>query len=309
MSLSIYIVTKPLQYINVVNIKDANRKYLLAIDCFIEAKNFYHTIINISNFWDYVKIFNNKYLAVIWLLVKSRKLRISNIYIDSDFGIILHFFLYFLRKKTISVYEEGWGTYRVIRTNNKYCAVFKRYIYKLLGNNNRIGGSKFIKEIYLYHPTFYKRVFPDNSKILRKFVLPFKEHIHSFEEIPFIFSINDFSFLSGKNVVLYLTSHNYEDEIQDYLLKFINYYKILKPHPHLKHKKSLNEFDLIIQSNILAELVIISLYNVVNKLIIIHRNSNSVLYFLDLENVETINIGQNTNETFNLFAESLKLHP
>ena len=306
MNTSIYIITKPLQYINVTNIPDKNLKYLIIINNFNDANEFYELVKSHSNLWIDIKIFDSKYFALSWLIIMNKRLKVSNIFLDSDYGIVLHFFLFFLKDKLISVYEEGWGSYREIRTATNFISFLKNKINVFFKNENIIGGSRFTTHIYLYHISFYKKTFNNNSKILLDFNFKFTQHIDSFKEFKYIFAQKEMSYLKNKEVLLYLTSYTYDLSIEDYLFEYKNNYKILKPHPHIKDFKGITKFDEILNGVVPAEFIINSLLKIVEKLVIIHHGSTSLLYFLNNEKILEINIDKKTNKFYNSFTKYLK---
>lgn len=174
-SVDIFICTKPLQYINLCNIPtdESNSKILIIIDAFYKASEFSKYIENNEHQWSKViflkrintfyKIFRYRWLFFV-LFYNVDKLYYS---LDSTVIGLLHF----IKRFKFFLYEEGAGTYRKQRIQNKYKA-----IAKMFGTSEIMGSSKYIKGAFVYYPDYYKSQIAPSCPISR-FTLSYRETI------------------------------------------------------------------------------------------------------------------------------------
>lgn len=283
----VFLITKPIQYINVLNIENSNNKVLLIVDSFTDAFLFYKNVRKISTYWTKIYFFNNLVDVFKWLIYHRSKFK--TLYIDSDINHKFEFFR--LRKLNITVYEEGVGTYRdsQYKPQRKFLGSLFLFCLEIIGFKNRRGGSRFTKNIIVYFPIFYKNYLKECKKNILGFKKDFMSHVLEFNEID-LFNIElDFSIFCDKQVVLYLPSW----EVNEYELKLLydmeSDFKIIKKHPHSKNFYNLHDFNFIITGNVPSELLIVKFLSVVSRLIIVSQFSSSTIYFSNLPNVEIVN--------------------
>lgn len=282
-----FVVTKPLQYLNVLNIENVQYKTLLLIDCFANAKTVFKEIREKSDYWDYLYFFDDMADAFNWLLLNKSK--IGTLYIDSDINHKRHFFN--LRKLNITVYEEGLGTYRKSQYKPRRWFIGNCYLFfmRLLGYENRRGGNKYTKNIIVYNPRFYNFYISRQKKRVNNFKLPLLEHIVSSNEINVFNDTFNYSKFHEKTILLYIASWDIEN-IADYTKQLTVDYKFIKPHPHTNKNSMNGDFDVTISSTIPAEIFITNLIQYCKKLYIVSNYSSSVVYFVNNDKVDIINM-------------------
>lgn len=275
---SAYIITKPLQYINSRNIPDSFKKDLYIIDNFLDCDNFKGSILKSEyNPWNSILKFKTKERALIYIIIF--KSRYSRIFIDSDFGIVLRFLLNFLNQSSICVFEEGFASYvpQLRSTRGLKNNIFS-LIDRLQGGFNWSGGYKHTKLIYLYNTKLFEFKIPECKKQLMSFARDFTSNLSEIRELNEYYSEigNLINTLSNKQVFLYLSGYSINNQFQSISEQYPSYVKLLKPHPNMKIVED-GKFDLIIRSNILAEILVIKLLNVVDKLVLVHEGSFGML--------------------------------
>jgi len=284
----VYIVTKPIQYINVLNIESNHKKVLLFVDSFINAKVIFEKIKKRNFYWDELHFFENIDVTFNWLI--ENKKNFDTLYIDSDVNHRKEFSL--LRNLNITVYEEGVGTYRKnqYKPRRKVLGSLFLLFLKIRGYKNRRGGNKYTQNIIVYFPDFYKNYLNENKKNVIGFRKPFIEHLKSCEEID-IFNQNiNFSDLHNKNVLLYITDWEIDEKEMSIIKSTSCEMKIIKPHPHLKQVSNQDGFDMSIKGDMLAEILILRLIEVVSSLVIVSKYSTATIYFLNHPKIEIINV-------------------
>ena len=181
----VFIVTKPLQYLNATNISTLNKKNCLLVNNFKDANLIYKKISELSNYWSSVFYFEKSADAYLWVI--KNKGMVENLYIDSDYGVQKHFYLVRLYKHiNIFVYEEGIGNYKGNLNNNSFIGNLKKTFNSLLGNKDFLGGSKYVKGIFLYDCHKHRIVYPNSNKKLFHFDKSFLNHISDFSDSLFL---------------------------------------------------------------------------------------------------------------------------
>ena len=291
-SISIFIVTKPLQYFNVTNIKDDCLKICLIINNFKNAEIFYQKIsTKFINEWNRVIFYESIFQAYKWIIKNSDS--IINLYVDSDYGLRKYYYFEQISHLNIYVYEEGLGNYRRnLRKKSIYNDIIN-YLYKLMGHESYLGGSKYTKCIYLYDINKHRKLLPHCRKELRFFNKNFIEHLSTFsgKEIFLDQGLNYiYSAAKGKKVVLYLTSWIYHQEVDGIMLNYPEHIKILKPHPHFKIDfcEMQDKYQYIINGENMVEFFIYELLKQVNELVVIHRRSSALMYFDGISNLKSL---------------------
>lgn len=282
-----FVVTKPIQYINVLNIESSNEKKLLIVNSFAGFESLCSHIMKTSSYWSQVICFESLNEAFEWLLNNRRN--IQTLYIDSDINHWREFFL--LRKSNITVYEEGVGTYRhkQYKPRRKILGNIYLFLLGIAGFKNRRGGNRYTKSLIVYFPEFYKQYLNERVKNVLAFRKPFVKHLYECESQN-IFGLNlDFSSLQAKVVGLYLTSWKVEDLEITRINQLVCDVKIIKPHPHIRNIDIPNNFDIVISAHFPAELVILQLVKVVSELIIVSQFSSSAIYFINEPKIKIVN--------------------
>lgn len=296
MKRELYICTKPLQYFNLKNIvkpdMDTHRTLLiknnfrgseLFLEKLKEKETLWDEIVHTSSTKDYYK--------------SILKAKAQTLYIDNDSSAFLALYSMFFRK-TVYVYEEGFGTYR--RYAIKHGVGKKKFLfYRLIGIRERIGNSIYVKGLYLYLPDLYKRLYPEYKKEIRSFDRTFISELE--QNMSLLLSCSDRvdELLQHKNksIAIYLTSHHVNNAIVDCLRSEKSEYDLVyvKPHPHIKDLTPFMSMHFeVIKSNIMVELLLLLLLNNGNKLTVYHENSTSVIWFQN--RIENRNMGERIEE-------------
>jgi hypothetical protein len=288
MKKSVFIITKPLQYVNASNIEDYNLKDCIISNTFHNAEEFSNIVEEYSDRWAKVK-FCKDTLSALKYTIKNRH-QYSRLYIDSDFGILLSFYLYKLGPIQIYTYEEGYASYLFIRNGNTFVSKLKRFVSKILGLKNWVGGHPKTKGMYLYQPEkFNKNIGEQNKKFLMTFKQPFFEHLKSLKEISVLFNDLDIEAFRGEDIVLYMTNYYINDKAINLLTSYPNHLKIIKPHPQLSEMQAVfSKFDIVIENYLPAEILIEKILSLSNSLLIIHEGSFALEYFKRNENINEI---------------------
>ncbi len=292
---SVYIITKPLQYINATNILDSSKKTCLLVDHFDKSIFFYNNINKISTYWSKTVWCKSRYAAFLYVL--KQKKRYDTLYIDTDMGMSNRFFLLLLSPIKIIIYEEGFGNYRrEIRKKEKGLKSIFNFIDSFTGKNY-IGGFKNTNEIYLHHPNaFYKLVDEKPNKKILQFKNNFEDHLSSLKEVqyslPAKISIN-----IAKKVLIYLTARDLDHNFKDVISRYDDCFKILKPHPQLTGKTGIQDlFDYTVEHRVLAEVLINSLMDKVEKLIVLHHGDTTLLNLKNNDKIQFLNISKNNKQ-------------
>lgn len=276
---SVYIVTKPLQYINCTNIPQVvNNNVCCLCDQFEASRHFYELCKNDGKFNDYI-FFKTKEKALLYWL--CHQIQIKNIYLDSDFGLVTRFILLILFGVNVYIYEEGYASYQSLRGRRTLKDRILLRIQSLLDIKNYNGGSCKVKGIYLYNKDKYNKAFPDHNKILLDFSEPFFDAVGKSLVLEHLSKGIDWNMFNGKKILIYLSSWNISTEAIDYCFSVKNVdIKILKLHPNIKVTPSglAEKFDIVLPSNIMFEYFYSKVRNIVDSLTIVHHNTFAVEY-------------------------------
>jgi len=287
---SVFVISKPLQYFNATNIPDDNSKVCLLVNGFYKASTIYSEIKEKSSYWDECFFFEDWKESFKWIIKNKEK--IKNVYIDSDYGFKKQFYLRKISPLSIFVYEEGIGNYRKYVRPNKKVNKLLEFVYSILKVDDYIGGYIFTKGIFLYDIERFKQAFPKYGKKLYEFKNSFKHHLTEFEDKDIFCDKTALNFIRSspnKKIVIYLTSWRYEDKINNLLLEYESYVKILKPHPHINiSKEHIHLYDYILSGETLIELFMNEVLDYVDEMIILHHNSSALLYFKNEKKIISI---------------------
>jgi len=279
-----YVVfSKPLQFFNAFNIPDIDESCtFLMTDSFTGARQLYHKLkmdIGLN-----IYFFDNAKLSYEWLIKNSKNG--DYLFINSDYGVLQTYWLYYLRKRNIYVYEEGVGTYRMDLMNKS--SVIKS-VLRFLGFKSYFGGGRFTKGIYVYDINKYLVSKPNFSKLVKDFRMDFLSHLKEFKYKYLLNSDKDkISKLNKKKVYLYLTSWKYNNKIIDLIPN--DYIKVIKPHPHVNSLdlSKLDSFDVVFGGEGMVEFLIYDLLQITSELVIAHESSSALLYLNSGDNFSEV---------------------
>ena len=278
---------------NATNIYDVNRKNLYVVDNFNNANDFVESIKSKSSYWDKIVVFKKKEFAVINIIVNRRKY--NKIFLDSDFGLILRILLFCLRGKSIHVYEEGIASYTLALRPNNIRHRFLNKIDLMLSGKGWSGGSYSNHGIYLYNPNSFVEIIKGDlrDKKIYSFNKKFINHITQLTELNSLDSGLKFNDYIDQKVLVYITAGEINMKVLPILETHKDYIKILKLHPNEKYADANSYyFDTSINNTIPIELVILKLLKQVEKLVIVHESSASLLNLAGVQGYKEFNIGE-----------------
>lgn len=281
-----FIVTKPLQYVNALNIGVDNQKHLIIVNAFVNSLEFYSAVKKLT-FWDSIDYFNTFVEAYKFLKVSVKKE--DSVFIDSDYGLLKAFWLFKIKSRNIYVYEEGLGSYRnnLLSRNNRHGIV--NSILKSLGVKEYFGGSRFVRGLYLYDHAKHKSSVVDFKKELYKFKNSFLDNLELYKS-HFDYQSHEIKKLIGSipidhRVNIYLTTYEYNSNIERYLLERSNEYWMIKPHPHITSFQNRLLFNQNIPPYVFIELLLLELLTCEIDFTIFHEGSSVLHYFPNVDNV------------------------
>lgn len=290
---NVFIFTKPLQYFNIKSIPYANyfdvndKKTLIVINNFVNAKGLYERIRREDDFWDLV-VFCNKYkdaFKYIWT-----HFFIKNLIINCDLGVETAITCC-IRGFNTYTYEEGIGSYGLWERSSErgpLYDVITSIVRLLFGNGKIMNESRWLKGCFLYQPDLFKSLRPHTKTE----ALPMKNSfsnqlIENFDYYTNVFNI-DFSkyeSIKYKKILLYITTWNVDNNIVREVDKNKNQfdYVFIKLHPHIRNTESLVfpscKDYIFVESQMMVELFISLLLKNHNEITIYHNNSTSIVYF------------------------------
>lgn len=295
-SKNVFIVSRPIQYINVLNIPliDECENVLFIINSFEGA----HDLLDFCKkdcLWADVRMFADTYKALEYvILCKPNKCKL---FTYSDYGLKLHSYFRKLRKADLYLYEEGLATY--IPSFSKW-DIFKSVLFKVCNMsfraNANIGGYPYLRGIFVSNVVLYKTLKPNNKVPVMQFKMNLSNHLIQNQERCRIFVFDDVEIYKNPNVLLYVSDWEYDDRIKDICSKYHNYYKILKPHPHLDRNSLYDSlFDYVINGQFIVEPIIAKLLTHCKNVVIVHNSSSAILQFVGMNNWENINLSSHND--------------
>ena len=304
--MNVFLVTRPIQYINVLNLPfEIRNATLLLQNSFSTFNSIYDIATKDKKRWCKIIVFETNSSIFNWLLCNRRSIDSFTTY--SDLGVRWYIILNMMKRKTkISVYEEGLATY-----SSHMLSKLKKGIYTIL--NKRImskvyiGAHHRVRNIFVYDIPLHNKLIPSASEKVQSFQsslenLLNKENLQSMK-------YNKQDEYKGKNVYLYLTNWTINNEIYRHLPKEKDCIKLIKPHPKLIiNKKFLSTFDDLIDAEFVAEIVISNLISVVKHLTVIHEGSTSMLHFVPNEKLSEICLNSDTSYSYTQIKEILVLN-
>lgn len=295
---SAFIITKPLQLLVSLSIcqeyKFSIRPLFIIVDLFAGSKNVsdrFHETFSGSIDVVFVKTKGEAYAF-------CKKIKVDNLFIDSDVGVLNYFSLALLKlsinRLYIFVYEEGLGTYR----KDLYSGL-KKIVLSCMGVGVNFGGAAVSSKIFIYNPCEYKKNFPS----LHKKVIGIKHGLMEVltENLDYFCYVFDFklelSQSSKSHCYLYLSSWCINEDVILRLEK-ASCDCYLKLHPHMKNAPTSDRF-IVLPNQAPAELVILYLLSIYDKIFIFDQNS-SVRRYISCERVVFYNLSKSVNNVFDV---------
>ncbi len=286
---SLCIVTKPLQYVNVLNIPNLDKSNSdLIIEKTFNTNDLYKWLLD-KNEWRNITLVENYSTAL--KIARKNEANYTNLYTFWDCGIVYGYIINKIDIPNIYIYDEGWGSYR---DNLKPKYDLKRFISCVIQRNLDadlyIGAHPKVKGLFLYRPDVHRILIPQYKKQL-EFKYDFETLLKK-EDLSVFSNYAPSVDIRNKDVLLFLSSHIVSPKIFPILEKIDQeVVKIVKPHPHIGDKTNLtNHFDEIVKPSLMAEFVIYKIIEQCNSLLILHQNSTSVIYFHNNPKVTITNI-------------------
>lgn len=287
---AVFIATKPLQIMFAMLLRRKLRHFerveLYVVGDFYGYRNVAAQIKALCDEWSDVKVYATRREAVFAV----KKGCYSNVFIDSDVGVSIFLDLLNLklinRKITISVYEEGLGTYR----EDLYPSI-KKHLFKLAGIGSFFGGSCLTREVWVCNKGEYINNFP---RQIRK-VKEMPEHLSQFISgnislLSRIFGLHReiverLSEGTAQSCTLYLSGWLISENAVS-LVNSVGGLKILKLHPHIKtNDRGLAEkFDIQIEGSVPAEVLVLTLTRIFRVVNVVHHGS-SIVRYIRAENI------------------------
>lgn len=287
---SVFVVTKPIQMLNALNIKDESNKFIFVTpfanrDSFVgNARKAYPNIQFIKR--------KSKISCILSILLKQNT--ISRVYLDSDFGLKIRFLLLFLVVPSYYIFEEGYASYCHLRYPSNVTDKILLILQKILRINNYIGSGIHCGGLFIYDKSYYKTMLPESSIRLLDFDMDYLSYI---QQSPLLFNYKDnlnLSLFRCRNVVIYLTSWEVDHSISQILQKadYKDYIKVLKPHPHIVSNSSYNtiEHDVLLSPEVIFEYFLINVLDEANMVVVYHHGSFALHYFNNYPNLKAITI-------------------
>ncbi len=304
MKKSVFIITKPLQYINATNIVDGNYKIGLVTNTFHNAATIFTELQIKSNFWDRLIFVETENEAKAWVLKKQAEIGI--LYTYSDYGFSNYLFLNRLRNAVKYVYEEGLGNY--IPGLRKRNAINNLFVFfnGLLGNKEFVGGSRYIDGLFVYDPNRVKANFPLLRTQLFSFHKKFLDHLNTLPESSAFYDKNDAAIINklekNTKVLIYLGTWFHgkteeqifnEKKVAEKLKAFSGYTTIYKPHPHSGNPASNIKllFTHILSGSTMAEMLVLSVLASATEMVVLHHASSAMTNFESNYNIVSVDLG------------------
>jgi len=290
---SLYIVTKPLQYINASNIDDNHLKDIAIIPWFTKSKSFVRNVVKKADRWSVVYEFNTRNQALSFAL--KNKHMYEHLYIDSDWGIFLTILFFLLKPIRIFTYEEGWASYYTMSWKKSSLNPIKYYSCRLFFHwKNYIGGGCFTNGVFLYNPScLIKNIRSINKERIFRFKSNFTDHVNSLYEFDYYWSKININHLNSKNILIYLTT--WPEKVIDFSFTekppYADFVKIIKYHPHIQGSSQLGfPFVYELEREIPVEVYLTKLLCVCNEIIVMHHNSSVTMYIQENSKLKYINL-------------------
>lgn len=295
--IDLFYCSKPLQYLNAQNIpfKDnSNKKILLLVRNFYQAKEFFENVKRFDCHWDEVISFKSTLGAFLYIFFH----RVKNLYINYDCGTMIGVF-YLIKRINIYLLEEGAATYLdYYFKKNK----IRRYIDNLLGVGSYLGHSTYLKGAFVYYPDFYKerkKVDYDVMSFNCSFIDAIKNNYDFFIKLS---SMKDLYILNIKNskILVYVTDWIINNNIINLMEEDLGKYDFvfIKPHPHIKSTDiEICSNIKIVKTNLMMEFIIYKWIENNNSITVLHEGTSAIFYFNDY--IKSIDMSKNRDSEYN----------
>lgn len=146
-----FFISKPIQYHNARQLQKQfeGNKHLVIFGHFFGSYEFFENVKKYDDVWDEVFYFSSRIKAYLFVFKAYNS---SNIFLDSDYGKDYFIVKLIERKRNlISLFEEGLFSYECdLRKYYKSKFPIRSKIYDLLFLPKGLGGSKYIRDYYIY---------------------------------------------------------------------------------------------------------------------------------------------------------------
>ncbi|OEF79687.1 hypothetical protein A148_12220 [Vibrio splendidus 1F-157] len=279
-----FFVSKPIQYLNAINIIDEYDSFLLVSEEFSGSRKFFENVSNFSKVWFKTKLFSKRIYALLWLVIKARG---DEIFVDSDYGkdsFLLR--LLILLGNSVYTYEEGVFTYNpdlFLEYESKFPVKIK--IFRWFGLKKAMGLTKGLSGTYVYNPCLYIDKRQDAVGRPFKFKRSFVDNYYYYkDEIDKIFEVP--TALNNIKVDAFYCGPKHLSDIQS-LERFDCKNIMFKPHPGCNATydeildKLGNNSVQIISNNVPIEVLCLSYLNDYN-FTFFHHNCSAEMYLSDV---------------------------
>lgn len=274
---SVVLVTRPIQYLNAVNIPYTDfARTLLIVDDFEGAQSLKSRSEEPGSGYANVVMLDTVEAALNW--VREHKDNYTDFFTFSDFGLRLCMRLARLRPLRIHVYEEGAGTY----ARDEFRLGSVRFLASLFSSGKiklfrHMGECRFVDTIYVNHVELYSALYPASRKKVRGFSVPLMDHLAANSVASNIARILPED-APRRDALLYLSGWTAQKSIFNVLAAHPLHLSIAKIHPaYVGPCTFLDKFDLSIEQEVVAEVAIAELAEGFRSLIVVHECSSAVL--------------------------------
>ncbi len=283
----VYLCSKPLQYFNIKNICDVNKKrnsrILVLLNAFIGADVFFNNVRQYDKTWDNIVFCTDLKHGLRYVFSKGA----NNLFVDNDLSWRVYLLCLVKRVNNVYTYEEGIGSYSDIReyeVANGNRTNISRLLRKILRMGLYCGDSKYCKNIILYKPSLYNNKLHSNKAI--SFQRSFLDCLNTNETLflQLSDSLPSVIDVTNKKILIYATEWHIQNTILIRMKEEQKNYDIciIKPHPHIKELK-LTDMDkvIVLKTNVMMELILNYLIKRNNHVTVWHQCSTCVVHFLD----------------------------
>jgi hypothetical protein len=289
----VFLVTKPLQLIVSEIIKqelNVSKTCLAVVDEFAEAEAVFRNISE-YNAWGESLFFKDRKQAFSYL---SKHIEYKQLFVDTDVGPRYHLRMLLLKlvkaKFVVSVYEEGIGSYRT----DLFESSLKNAFLVGLGVGSYFGHNYFTERIYLFDPERYRKIVGVNNNVfVEKILETYIDFIsRCSQRLEYYFDAEELcNTYSGNECAIYLTGWEIDRNFSFWLSNNRSQFDttFVKPHPQIKTREEILEFDIVIPGRLPVELFLSSLSQNFQNVTVYHHNS-SVAHYLKSENLNFVEI-------------------
>lgn len=301
--MNVFLVTRPIQYINVLNLPFKIRHAILLLQNSFSTFDTIHKIAKEDKeCWSDIVVLDTNNSIFKWLFNHRHSIDAFTTY--SDLGVRWYVLFNIMRRDIkISVYEEGLATYA-----SHGLTAWKKIMYSVLNRCPMpilyLGAHRKVANIYVYDVPLHNTLIPSALRKVRSFRYPLTDLLNKEDLHSMVYSHQ--GLYRDKNVCLYLTNWTISEKALDALPKETDWVKLIKPHPKLAlDDKNLTNFDGVIGAEFVAEVVISNLLCVVKHLMVIHEGSTSMLHFIPNEKLIEICVPSDTSLAYRKAKETV----